>query len=164
MKVISDTVLRELSDSARASARLRKNLNLHPELSEPVQRFCNAFEPGTYVRPHRHPEENKWELFAILKGEAIILIFDDEGAVVERIVLSPQGPNYILEIPPNTWHTVLTIKPGTVLFEAKEGPYSMTSDKYFADWAPEENTSTTKQFVRWFEQAQTGSKPPVNTK
>jgi len=161
MKIISDTELKELSNSASKSKRLRKNLNIHTEFSAPVQRFCNAFEPGTYVRPHRHPEENKWELFAILKGEAIILIFDEDGTVLERIELSQQGPNYILEIPPNTWHTVLTTKPGTVLFETKEGPYTITSDKYFADWAPEENTTATKKFVQWFEQAQPGSKLPA---
>lgn len=161
MKVISDTDLQELTHIARTSERLRKNLNLHKELSDPVQRLCNAFEPGTYVRPHRHPEKNKWELFVVLKGEAVILAFDEDGVVKQRITLSDQGPNYIIEIPAQTWHTVITRKTGTILFEVKQGPYSALTDKDFAKWAPDENGAMAGRFLDWLEQAQTGDLPPA---
>jgi mannose-6-phosphate isomerase-like protein (cupin superfamily) len=54
MKAVGMGALRTLSVEARASVRRRKNLNLHETLDDPIQRLCNAFEPGTYVRPHRH--------------------------------------------------------------------------------------------------------------
>ena len=52
MKQITVTDLQQLSEEAAKSPRLRANRNLHPELSDPVQRLAIAMEPGTYVRPH----------------------------------------------------------------------------------------------------------------
>lgn len=45
---IDNTLLDSLSEKARSSARKRMNFNLHPGLSDPVQRLCMAIEPGTY--------------------------------------------------------------------------------------------------------------------
>jgi len=161
MKIIDDSDLQELIDSARASQRKRKNHNLHPLLEDPVQRLCNAFEPGTYIRPHRHPEAGKWELFVMLKGVAAVLLFDDSGRVTQRITLSAQGPVRIIEIPPNTWHTLVALQSGTVLFEVKQGPYSALTDKDFASWAPQENTAQVAEFVAWYQTAQPGSAAPA---
>lgn len=160
MKSITDRELTALVDEAKLSTRLRKNLNLHPQLNDPIQRLCNAFEPGSYVRPHRHPEADRWELFVILKGEAVVLVFDASGKVIERVCLSSQGPNHIVEIPPQSWHTVYATRSGTVLFEIKQGPYNPLTDKDFAGWAPEENTIQAAELTRWFEQAQVGDIPP----
>lgn len=161
MKLIADRELQSLIDEAAASSRKRKNLNLHTVLEDPVQRLCNAFEPGTYIRPHRHPEAGKWELFVMLRGEAAILSFDNDGRVRERIVLSAQGPNHIIEIPPDTWHTLVALQRGTVLFEVKQGPYSALTDKDFARWAPLENDPQAAAFVAWYESAQPGGMPPT---
>jgi cupin fold WbuC family metalloprotein len=161
MKIISDQQLQQLVDEARSVARLRKNLNLHSDLSDPVQRLCNAFEPGSYVRPHRHSQADKWELMVILKGEAIILLFDETATVTQRIVLSTRGPEYLLEVPQGAWHTVLTRESGTVLLEVKSGPYNKTEDKDFAQWAPVEGAPEAGQFVAWFERAQPGDKAPI---
>lgn len=161
MKVISDTDLQDLIETARASPRKRKNHNLHPVLEDPVQRLCNAFEPGTYLRPHRHPEAGRWELFVMLKGKAAILTFDQNGQVDARVELSAQGPNRIIEIPPDTWHTLVSLQDGTVLFEIKQGPYHALTDKDFAVWAPPENDAHAADFVAWYEIAQPGDVAPV---
>ena len=42
-------------------------------------------EPATYVRPHRHPEAGKWELFTVLRGSLVALTFDDEGRVTSTV-------------------------------------------------------------------------------
>lgn len=160
MKIISDQQLEQLVREAKGVARLRKNLNLHAELSDPVQRLCNALEPGSYVRPHRHSQTDKWELMVILRGEAIILLFDETGTVTHRTELSAQGPAYLLEVPAGAWHTVLTRQSGCVLLEIKSGPYCKTEDKDFAQWAPNEGTDAAKQFVAWFECAQPGDQAP----
>ena len=44
----------ETSAKAKTSPRLRMNYNFHPELSDKVQRFINAMEPGTIVDIHHH--------------------------------------------------------------------------------------------------------------
>lgn len=139
LKIISTDRIKALSAEAAASPRRRCNFNLHPELADPVQRFLNAIEPGSYIRPHRHVEPTpRWELFVILCGAVAILTFDDQGRVTERIELDAQGPNVAAEIAPGDWHGLVALRAGTVLFEFKQGPYVPASAKDFAPWAPAE--------------------------
>lgn len=139
MKQVDAEMLAALSAVARSSVRRRANLNVHPTLDDPVQRFLNAVEPDSYVRPHRHTTlPPRWELFVLLAGAAVVLTFDDEGVVLERVQLSAEGPVRALEIPAGAWHVVAALVSGTVLFEFKPGPYTVAGDKDFAVWAPPE--------------------------
>lgn len=157
MKTVDIEMLNGLSASARAAVRGRANLNLHPALADPVQRFLNAIEPGSYVRPHRHllPRE-KWELFVILSGAVVVLVFDDAGKVVERVELDAAGHNRAVEIAAGAWHALAATRPGTVLFEFKPGPYSATDDKDFAAWAPAEGAAGSAALVRRYLTAAVG--------
>ena len=157
MKIVDTETLDQLSARAMASARGRANLNLHTELSDPIQRFLNAVEPGSYVRPHRHstPKE-KWELFVILSGAVVVLILDEAGKVLERLELDAEGPCRAIEIPGGAWHTLAATKAGTVLFEFKPGPYSALDDKDFATWAPVEGEAGASGMVERFMRASIG--------
>lgn len=160
LKIVSDKQLHRLSGEAAASPRLRKNLNLHPVLEDPVQRLFNAMEPGTYVRPHRHARPEGWELMLAVRGAFSILVFDDHGKVLERVDLSGAGGPTAVEIPAGTWHAVVVLAPETVMFEVKPGPYSPPEDKDFARWAPLEGEAAAEDFVTWYERAQPGDGPP----
>lgn len=85
MKAIDCDLLQRLSAQAVDSDRRRANYNFHPEPADGVQRFCNAIEPGSYVRPHRHPAAGRWEFVLALRGA---------------------------EIPGGTWHTLAAREPG----------------------------------------------------
>ena len=63
-----------MAATAADSPRLRANHNIHPVLEDPVQRFFNAMQPGTYVRPHRHSTPPRWELFVVLRGALALLV------------------------------------------------------------------------------------------
>jgi len=134
MKRFDATALRDTVARAAASPRRRANLNVHPALSDPVQRMLNVFQPGTYVRVHRH-EPQRFELFLALSGRAAVLTFDDSGGVVECAVLDPVA-TWALELPGAVWHTVVALAPDTALFEVKPGPYRPLEDKDYAPWAP----------------------------
>ena len=155
-RAVSAEELTQLSQRAAAHERLRLNLNLHPELGDPIQRLCNAFEPGTYVRPHRHEQGGRWELFTVLTGRAVVLTFDTDGRVFERITLGVGMDALIVEIPPGTFHTVASLAVGTVVFEVKPGPYQPATDKFFAPWAPTESDHQSTAWVQWYEHAQAG--------
>jgi len=159
MKRIETGDLQSLAGEAAASDRLRANRNLHDALDEPVQRMLNAFEPGTYVRPHRHTDPPKWELFVALAGAAACLTFDDAGTVTERREIAAEGPLVGLEIAAGTWHTLVALEPGTVLFELKEGPYRPLADRDVAAWAPAEGSATAPSMQRWLETAAVGDRP-----
>ena len=157
MKIVSNEVLDQLTEKAKGSPRLRSNWNLHPRHEDPIQRFFNGMEPGTYVRPHFHEAENAWEGFVILRGSAAVVTFSDSGVLTQREIISASGPIYGLELPPNIWHAVAAIEPGTVLFEFKPGPYNPTSDKNFATWAPEEGHERCSEFELWYREGAIGT-------
>ncbi|MEO5953547.1 MAG: WbuC family cupin fold metalloprotein [Chloroflexia bacterium] len=133
----NEKLLDQVTDLARDSDRKRHIIRFH-ELPEPFQRMLNAIEPGTYTRPHRHLDPAKAEIFVALRGSALIIRFGDEGEPLEGVVVAAEGPVRGIEIPIGAWHCLLSLESGTVLFEAKEGPYSPASDKSFAPWAPPE--------------------------
>lgn len=155
-KIVDAALLDALTAKARSLPRLRTNHNLHPTEADPVQRFLNAIEPGSYVRPHRHITPPKWELFTILRGRAVVLLFDDASTVTERHELSATGPLHSLEIAAGQWHTVAALESGTVLFEYKAGPYQPLADKDFAAWAPREGEPGCGELEQRFQKANAG--------
>lgn len=149
MRIISADELAGLAARAGTATRGRTNLKLHPELSDPVQRFFNAISPGSYVRPHRHGA-GRWETFVGIRGRAVMLTFDDGGTVLERAELAPAGPAVAAEVAGGVWHTVVALEEGTVLLELKPGPYHPIADKDFARWAPAEgDPGAAAALARW---------------
>ena len=134
MKLITEELLNEVTAQAKANPRLRMNYNLHTSMDAPVHRLINALEPGTYLQPHRHTD--KEETYVVLRGRLLTFFFDDKGNVTERTLLCPDEGVYGLEIPPATWHSVVALEPGTVIFEIKRGPYHPLPAEDNASWAP----------------------------
>ncbi len=159
MKVFPVNRLTRLALEAREHERGRVNLNIHEDLADPVQRFFNAMEPGTYVRPHRHAP-GRWELFVALMGRAVVLSFDQVGAVTARTEISPEGPAAAVEIEGGAWHTVAALAAGTVVLEVKPGPYHPIEDKDFAPWAPPEGKPGTAAVERWYHTADVHQRLP----
>jgi len=146
LRSIDGAHLDAVSATATASPRRRAIVRYH-EHDEPVQRMLNAMEPDTYVRPHRHTTPPKVEAFLALRGAAAVVRFDDDGEVVEVATIRAGGPNFGAEIPPETWHTVVSLEPGTVLYEVLQGPYAAASHKDFAPWAPDEADPSAAGFL-----------------
>jgi cupin fold WbuC family metalloprotein len=159
MKTMPSETLDDLVRRAVDSPRGRLNYNLHPTLEDPVQRFFNCLEPGSYVRPHRHTDPPRWETFVALRGRAVVLEFDDVGRVTARCEISPEGPAIAVEIAGETWHTVAALRSGTALFELKPGPYRPVADKDFAGWAPAEGDPDQSRWAAWIAAATLGRTP-----
>jgi Mannose-6-phosphate isomerase len=149
MKIIDSQLLSEVSSQAGVSARKRQNYNFHETLDAVVQRMLNAMEPGTYVQPHKHEDPDKIEAFIILKGRALVAEFDDAGEVTTHCILSTADGVLGTEIQPRTWHCIVPLESGTVVYEAKEGPYSPLNDKNFATWAPKEGDPQCEQYTNY---------------
>ena len=119
--VIDNTILDSLTAQTKASPRLRMNLNFHQSLDEKCHRFLNAVEPGANIPIHRHPE--KEESFVVLRGRIRVITYNDDGTIIENMVLNPSEGRYGVNVGKNVWHTVEALEPGSVIFECKEGPY-----------------------------------------
>ncbi|MDG4474990.1 WbuC family cupin fold metalloprotein [Thiovibrio frasassiensis] len=138
MKRIDAALYEGLRAEAQRAPRRRVHHCLHESQDDPVQRLVVDMEPGTYIRPHRHGQSPKWELFFCLVGRAAVLLFDDAGLLTEKLALAATGPCYGVEIPAGIWHTLIIEERGTLLVEIKPGPYAVLPEEDFAPWAPAE--------------------------
>ncbi|MDU1905701.1 MAG: WbuC family cupin fold metalloprotein [Dysgonomonas sp.] len=136
MKIIDKNLLDRVSQQAKDNPRLRMNYNFHESLDDPINRLLNAMEPGTYLPPHRHINPDKNEVFIVLRGSVLALLFDDNGDVMSSMKLSPQLGVWGLEIEPGTWHSLIVLEENTVVYEIKDGPYAPISPDNLASWAP----------------------------
>ena len=122
MKIIDKNLLDEVSAQAKASPRLRMNYNFHQSLDEKCHRMLNAVEPGTDIPIHRHPYKD--ESFVILRGKVRSTTYNDDGSVIDSVVLSQEDGIYGVDIPKGVWHKLESLEPGSVIFECKSGPYA----------------------------------------
>lgn len=152
--------LAALRVAAEASPRRRAHLELHAGgADDALQRFLVGMLPGSYVRAHRHVQAHKLELTACLAGAFDLLLFDDQGALRERQRLATDGAGLsLVQIPPNTWHSLIVREGFAVLLEVKLGPYELASDKDFADWAPPEGSAEVADCLRWLHAAAAGQR------
>ena len=145
MRAITQVEIEQLIWQAKKSKRKRAILRLHQH-EEPVQRMINALVPGTYVRPHKHENPDKVELFSILKGKATVLKFNTIGEVEAVLDLDEQGPIKIIEIPPRTYHSIVALQPSALL-EIIDGPYVEATHKQMAPWAPAEGSPKASDYL-----------------
>ena len=119
---ITQAILDKLTEEAKASPRLRMNMDLRNSAEDQSQRMLNAIEPGSEVPIHRHRESS--ETVVCLRGKVVEEYYDElERICTEAIELSPNGQVVALNIPAGQWHTVRAIEAGTVIMEMKNGAY-----------------------------------------
>ena len=83
--------------------------------------MLNALEPGTDIPIHRHPDKD--ESFVILRGKVRSTTYNDDGSVIDSVVLCQEYGIYGVDIPQGVWHKLESLEPGSVIFECKSGPY-----------------------------------------
>ena len=118
---ITQAILDNLTAQAKASPRLRMNLDLRNGPGDQSQRMLNALEPGTPLPIHRHTQSS--ETVVCLRGHLREVFYNAAGEVTEVIDLRPEGECVALNIPIGQWHTVEVLESGTVILECKDGPY-----------------------------------------
>lgn len=119
---ISQAVLDELTAQAKASPRLRMNMDLRNSASDGSQRMLNAIEPGSPLPIHRH--KHTTETVVVLRGRLVWEYYDElDRTCTESIEVCPNGPVVALNIPAGQWHTVRALESGSVILEMKDGAY-----------------------------------------
>ena len=128
--VIDSLLLDKLTAQAKASPRLRANLDLRTTDADSSQRMLNAIEPGSVVPIHRHRKTS--ETVVVLRGRVVEEYYNSEGVVEASYELVAGGDarsesgmtaGYALNIPAGQWHTLRALESGTVILEMKDGAY-----------------------------------------
>ena len=117
--IIDKKILDELSEQAKASPRLRANLDLRNSAEDQSQRMLNALEPGTVMPIHRHNDSS--ETCVCIRGHFEEYFYDENGNLTETIDMVPGG--VVLNIEKEQWHSLKCLESGTILLEAKDGAY-----------------------------------------
>lgn len=121
MTVIDDKLLNKLSEKAVQSERLRMNHNFHQNQESLSQRLLNGLEPGTRIPLHKH--DNTAETYILIRGSLRVDFYENQTDFSRSIILNRSEGTYGIDIPSGQWHTLEVLEKGTIIFEAKDGPY-----------------------------------------
>lgn len=124
---ITQAILDELTEKAKASPRRRMNMDLRNSTDDQSQRMLNAIEPDSVVPIHRHQKSS--ETVVCLRGRVVEEYYDElERVCTEAIELSPNGPVVALNIPAGQWHTIRSLESGSIIMEMKDGKFEPIQD------------------------------------
>lgn len=122
-KALFDSV----SAEAKQSSRLRMARDMRTTVNDQSQRMLNAIEPGTKLPIHRHT--NSTETCIVLRGSAKEIFYDDNGNETEHVRMKPDSDCCGVIIEVGRWHKIVSLEPGTIIFEAKDGSYEPLSQE-----------------------------------
>ena len=119
--LLNTNLLDALSAQAKASPRLRMNLDLRNSPADQSQRMLNALEPGTVMPIHRH--RNSSETVTVLRGKVKWLYYNDKGEPTHTFLVAPGTDLVGLCVPMGQWHSLECLESGTVILETKDGAW-----------------------------------------
>ena len=120
--LLSKALLDELTAQAKASPRLRMNLDLRNGPADQSQRMLNALEPGTVMPIHRHRKSS--ETVVVLRGKVKWLYYNDNGEIIDTFLVTSCSELVGLCVPMGQWHSLECLESGTVILETKDGVYA----------------------------------------
>ena len=118
--IIDQVTLDNLTEQAKASPRLRMNMDLRNGPDDKSQRMLNALEPGTVIPIHRHL--NSSETVVCIRGHFVECFYDNEGRLTETVDMVPE--RVVLNIEKGQWHSLRCLESGTVSLEMKDGVFA----------------------------------------
>lgn len=145
--VIGTTLIEQVVQASRLSPRKRILLPFHKGPEAPLHRMLNAIQPQSYIRPHRHLHPPKPETIIVLQGAILCIVFNPSGEVQEVQTIAAGTDEFGFDCEPGVYHTFLSLKTDTVIFEVKPGPYEVSTDKDFAAWAPPEDSPEAANYL-----------------
>lgn len=125
--LFSTAILDELTAQAKASWRLRMNLDLRNTPEDQSQRMLNALEPGTVMPIHRHRHTS--ETVVVLRGKVKWLYYNDKGELTDTILVEAGGDICGLSVPMGQWHSLECLESGSVILECKDGAWEAMKEE-----------------------------------
>jgi len=142
---ISDKDIKYYFDLSNNSERRRSPKILHSK-GDYLNKVFNFILSDSYMQPHLHPGNEKIEKMHLISGSFALVIFDDNGQVIETNILEKDKNNFVA-VPSYTWHTYLMLTDQVIVYEEMDGVYDPSTWKEMASWAPKENTPEAKKYL-----------------
>ncbi|MUM77105.1 cupin fold metalloprotein, WbuC family [Pseudodesulfovibrio sp. F-1] len=141
------TMVGNLLAMSRQSPRKRVVQRLHKTLDAGTHRMFNALQPGTYIPPHRHLHPVKSETILVISGSVLFVRFTEDGGIADHTLLQPGTESFGVDVAPHVYHTYVALKPDTLIFEVKDGPFEKERDKDIPAWAPAEDAQEAEAYM-----------------
>jgi len=129
--------LMRLKAETASSTFGRTRFCLHRSTADAIQEMLIVYRRDSLVKPHRH--QGKSESYHVIEGEALILIFGDDGQVIERLHLGPpaSGLRFSARIDSPMYHCTVPLTDFFCVVEVTSGPFDKAaSESDMAPWAP----------------------------
>jgi len=142
---INNENIEQIIEEAKQSQRNIARLLIHLSHDDPVQEMLIAMGRDCAVMPNR--SVGRSESLQIVKGELLLIIFDDNGNVVKRVEMRPAGSDkvFLYRLSSTPWHTMIPLSKIVVVHEVIEGPFVNSTDP-LPDWVPN-NIEDLKKFL-----------------
>jgi cupin fold WbuC family metalloprotein len=121
-----------IKKASLSSTKGRARICMHKGSKELIHEMLISISSKSYIRPHKH--FNKSESFHLVEGEADIVLFSDNGKIIEVIPFSKEN-NFYYRLDHSCFHTLLIKSPLLVIHEVTNGPFN-AGDAEFAKFAP----------------------------
>jgi cupin fold WbuC family metalloprotein len=130
--------IEQLKERLAQNERGRIRLCVHKDIEALIHEMFIIHTRNTYVRPHKHL--NKVESMYLIEGEAVVVMFDEAGNILEVIPMGgySSGRRFYYRISAPYYHTLLINSDFLVFHEVTKGPFKK-ADTVFASWGPEEH-------------------------
>lgn len=110
---------------------------LHSSPEAKLHEMLIVHQQDAYIKPHKHL--NKTESFHVIEGELDVVIFDENGKILERVEMGDysSGKPFCYRLSAPFFHTVVPLSEQVVFHEVTDGPFDRR-ETLFAEWAPDE--------------------------
>lgn len=131
--VVTRETLAALEQQAWASGRGQCRLLLHGDRDEILHEMVIAVVGQPYIRPHIN--ERGAKSFHLLRGEMMVVVFENEGSINHCTALSGEGSegDFLFRLSKPMFHTIIPMTESVIFIETALGPHRKTR---YADWAP----------------------------
>lgn len=147
LTLLSRQMLDNVCAQSRQSPRKRIIQPFHKTETDLLHRMLNVAQPDSYVRPHRHLDPPKAEAWVLLAGALAFFTFEEDGRIARCVRAEAGGDVFGIDLVPGIYHTFVALRPDTVVYEVKTGPYAPSNDKSFPAWAPAEGTNEAAEYL-----------------
>jgi len=135
---INKPLIDHMKGTLSKNKRKRVRLCTHRTTDDTIHEMFIVLAHGVYIRPHRH--RDKSESFHILEGLVDVVLFDDDGKIIEVVQLGEISTErmFYYRIADPYYHMPVIRSNTAVIHETTNGPF-VREDTEFALWAPSED-------------------------
>lgn len=131
--ILDSICLKNLKKLALDHPLKRARICLHESLESAAQEMVIVSHRTTHIEPHKHPP-GKPESYHVLEGRLLVKIFNDDGCVIQSILLDQNSDCKMYRIRGDIWHQPVPLSEWVVYHEVFHGPFSKDKDVLYAKW------------------------------